>query len=103
MILAEVVGNLWATKKSEALNEYKLLVLRQLYEDNSSEYKPMVAADTLDAGIGDMVITGGGSAARRGAGGYLFLRRPRCALSHQLHLRLYRFAQRRDAQRPLAE
>ena len=68
MILAEVVGNLWATKKSEALNEYKLLVLRQLYEDNSSEYKPMVAADTLDAGIGDMVITGGGSAARRAVG-----------------------------------
>jgi len=28
----------------------------------------MIAVDTLDAGIGDMVITGGGSAARRGAG-----------------------------------
>lgn len=68
MILAEVVGNLWATKKSEALNEYKLLVLRQLYEDNSAEYKPMVAADTLDAGVGDVVITVKGSGARRGSG-----------------------------------
>lgn len=68
MILAEVVGNLWATKKADSLAEYKLLVLRQLYEDNSAEYKPMVAVDTLDAGVGDVVITVKGSGARRGSG-----------------------------------
>jgi ethanolamine utilization protein EutN len=68
MRLAIVVGNLWATKKADSLAPYKLLVLRQFYEEESSEYKPMIAADTLDAGIGDMVITGGGSAARREAG-----------------------------------
>lgn len=68
MRLAIVVGNLWATKKADSLAPYKLLVLRQLYEEESSEYKPMIAADTLDAGIGDLVITGGGSAARREAG-----------------------------------
>lgn len=67
MVLAQVVGNLWATKKTETLSEFKLLVLRQLYEDDSSEYKPMVAADTLDAGIGDVVITVKGSSARRGS------------------------------------
>ena len=68
MRLAVVVGNLWATKKADSLTPYKLLVLRQLYEEDSSEYKPMIAADTLDAGVGDLVITGGGSAARREAG-----------------------------------
>jgi ethanolamine utilization protein EutN len=67
MVLAQVVGNLWATKKAESIAEYKLLVLRQLYEDNSSEYKPMVACDTLDAGVGDVVITVKGSSARRGS------------------------------------
>ena len=66
MVLAQVVGNLWATKKAESLSEYKLLVLRQLYEDDSSEYKPMVAVDTLDAGVGDVVVTVKGSSARRG-------------------------------------
>lgn len=68
MRLAIVVGNLWATKKADSLAPFKLLVLRQFYEEESSEYKPMIAIDTLDAGIGDMVITGGGSAARRETG-----------------------------------
>lgn len=63
MRLARVVGRVWATQKTEVLSPYKLLLVRDV---NDGEL--FTAADTLDAGQGEMVITAGGSSAARGEG-----------------------------------
>ncbi len=60
MRLAVVEKNLWATRKSKDMKGYKLLLVRPLPMDNGNVY---VAADLLGAGIGDRVITVGGSGA----------------------------------------
>ena len=59
MILATVTGNLWATKKCDALRGQTFLVV----EYNG---KKVVAADLVGAGIGDRVLVTTGSSARAG-------------------------------------
>lgn len=63
MKLGKVVGQIWSTKKAEELSEYKLLQVKLI--DDKDEHL-IVAADNLDAGIGDRVLVVGGSAARTG-------------------------------------
>ncbi len=63
MKLGKVKGQVWATQKAEALAEYKLLLVEVL--DNKT-HKTILAADSLDAGVGDTVILVGGSGARTG-------------------------------------
>lgn len=62
MIICKVLGNVWATKKDEKLNGYKLLVVRSHGGEYGSE--TMVAVDTIGAGIGDDVLVTKGSVAR---------------------------------------
>jgi ethanolamine utilization protein EutN len=50
MLIAKVVGNIWATKKDERLEGYKLLVTKL----KSGEL--VVAVDTIGAGIGEDVL-----------------------------------------------
>ena len=59
MILGTVTGNLWATKKCDALRGQTFLVV---------EFGPhrAVAADLVGAGIGDRVLVTTGSGARAG-------------------------------------
>lgn len=63
MLLGKVVNRIWATRKTESIAKYKLLLVR--LSDNKTD-KTVVAADSLDAGIGDTVILVGGSGARTG-------------------------------------
>ena len=60
MQLAKVVGKIWATAKAETLTGYKLLQVCLLQD----EPETLIAADSLDAGIGEIVLLTGGSAAR---------------------------------------
>ena len=53
MQIAKVLGNLWATKKDERLNGYKLLAV-QIKGSGSQE--TVVAVDTVGAGIGEDVL-----------------------------------------------
>jgi ethanolamine utilization protein EutN len=53
MLIAKVLGNLWATKKDERLNGYKLLAV-QIKGAKSGE--TVVAVDTIGAGIGEDVL-----------------------------------------------
>jgi ethanolamine utilization protein EutN len=53
MVIAKVLGNLWATKKDDRLSGYKLLVV-QSKESNTT--KTFVAVDTIGAGIGEDVL-----------------------------------------------
>ena len=59
MIICEVIGHVWATKKEPNLEGLKLMVVR---EENGD--KTHVAADVVGAGIGEKVLVVSGSTAR---------------------------------------
>ena len=70
MIVARVIGNIWATRKEEKLSGLKLLVLRQVDLCGAGvPGTPIVAADTIGAGVGELVLMVSGSTARNAAGG----------------------------------
>ncbi|KAA3645841.1 MAG: ethanolamine utilization protein EutN [Chloroflexi bacterium] len=65
MLIARVIGTTVATIKNENLEGRKLLILRQTDESGKAVGKPYVAVDTLDAGVGDLVLTAHGSSGRQ--------------------------------------
>jgi microcompartment protein CcmK/EutM len=65
MLIAKVVGTTVSTIKDEKLTGRKLLILRPADERGNPTGKPYVAIDTVDAGIGDLVLTAAGSSARQ--------------------------------------
>ncbi len=65
MIIAKVIGNVWATRKEESLRGYKLLIVRQINEKKQEVGDPFVAIDTIGAGVGELVIVTTGSSARK--------------------------------------
>jgi microcompartment protein CcmK/EutM len=67
MLIARVIGTTVSTVKDEKLTGRKLLIVRQTDEAGSPVGKPYVAVDTVDAGIGDLVLTAAGSSARQTA------------------------------------
>ena len=69
MQVAKVIGNIWATRKEEKLSGLKLLLVKPLdVRDETVDKSPLVAADTIGAGVGETVIIVGGSSARNAAG-----------------------------------
>ena len=67
MIICQVIGHVWATKKEEALEGIKLMVVRET-RTNQKEPSVFVAADRVGAGIGEDVLVVSGSTARRALG-----------------------------------
>jgi microcompartment protein CcmK/EutM len=65
MLIARVVGTTISTIKDEKLVGRKLMIVRQTDERGVVFGKPFVAVDTVDAGIGDLVLTCAGSSARQ--------------------------------------
>ncbi|HOW92198.1 MAG TPA: EutN/CcmL family microcompartment protein [Anaerolineaceae bacterium] len=65
MLIARVVGTTVSTVKDEKLTGRKLLIVRQTDEFGAPVGKPFVAVDTVDAGVGDLVLTAAGSSARQ--------------------------------------
>jgi microcompartment protein CcmK/EutM len=65
MLIAKVIGTTVSTIKDEKLQGRKLLILRQTDETGATSGKPYVAVDTVDAGVGDLVLTAAGSSARQ--------------------------------------
>ena len=61
MQIAKVLGNVWATKKDERLNGYKLLVVQI---KGSASKETIVAVDTIGAGIGEDVLIVSGTMTR---------------------------------------
>ncbi len=64
MLIARVIGTTVSTIKEPTLQGCKLLILRPTGVDGEATGKPYVAVDTLDAGIGDLVLTAHGSSGR---------------------------------------
>jgi len=68
MKIGKVIGNIWATRKEERLEGYKLLLVQPLnIIDGSRDRVPIVAVDTIGAGVGETVLFVGGSSARSAA------------------------------------
>ncbi len=65
MLIALVIGTAVSTIKDEKLTGRKLLIVRQTDEKGEAIGKPFVAIDTVDAGVGDLVLTASGSSARQ--------------------------------------
>ncbi len=65
MLIARVIGTTVSTIKDEKLIGRKLMILRPTDERGEPTGKPYVAIDTVDAGVGDLVLTAGGSSARQ--------------------------------------
>jgi ethanolamine utilization protein EutN len=68
MIICEVVGNIWATKKDANMEGAKLMMVRQIDYFSERESEVFVAADIVGAGIGEQVLVVSGSTARRALG-----------------------------------
>src|SRR6266699_3313771 len=56
MQLARVIGTVVSTVKNEALEGRKLLVVQTVNKDLVSIGKPMVAVDSIGAGVGELVF-----------------------------------------------
>jgi len=65
MLIARVIGTTVSTIKDPKLSGQKLLLVRQTDERGEAFGKPYVAIDTVDAGVGDLVLTCAGSSARQ--------------------------------------
>ena len=60
MIIARVIGHVWATKKEESLSGQKLMIMRE-ETTNRRSGEIFVAADSVGAGIGEQVLVVTGS------------------------------------------
>lgn len=65
MLIAKVIGTTVSTIKDEKITGRKLLICRQTDEKGEPIGKPYVAVDTVNAGVGDIVLTAHGSSARQ--------------------------------------
>jgi ethanolamine utilization protein EutN len=68
MLLARIVGTVVATRKDPRLVSNKLMVVRAVDTAGKLDGQPLVAVDTVDAGVGEMVLVVSGSSARMAAG-----------------------------------
>lgn len=68
MIIAKVVGNIWATRKEDSLIGRKLMIVQPSRITGEPLGECIVAVDAVDAGIGEMVLVATGSSARRAVG-----------------------------------
>jgi microcompartment protein CcmK/EutM len=65
MVLAKVVGTLVSTQKESSMDGLKFLVLQNVAIDGKSTGGFVIAADVVDAGVGEMVLYASGSSARQ--------------------------------------
>jgi len=65
MNLAKVVGTVVSTLKEETMEGLKFLILQQVNLDGKNTGGFVVAADAVDAGVGEMVLYASGSSARQ--------------------------------------
>ncbi|MCZ6775875.1 MAG: EutN/CcmL family microcompartment protein [Ignavibacteria bacterium] len=56
MFFAEVIGTVWATRKDENLKSFKLQFVQPLNGRRQKVGDPIVAVDTVGAGVGETVL-----------------------------------------------
>ncbi len=65
MVLAKVVGTLVSTQKESSMDGLKFLVLQNVDIEGKATGGFVIAADVVDAGVGEMVLYASGSSARQ--------------------------------------
>ena len=65
MFLGRVIGTVWATTKEPRLEGLKLLVVREVNLELEPQARFVIAADVVQAGVGEIVLISTGSAARQ--------------------------------------
>ena len=65
MLLGQVIGTVWATRKDPQLVGMKFLVVRELDLDGAPLGGYVVAADSVGAGEGETVLVAQGSSGRQ--------------------------------------
>lgn len=65
MLIGKVVGSVVASQKDEKLESLKLLVVQVHDHTNKPKAQYVVAVDSVQAGVGDMVLYASGSSARQ--------------------------------------
>ncbi len=65
MILAKVIGTVWATQKDDGLVGTKLQIVRPVELDYKEKTNFFVAVDAVGAGVGEIVLICQGSSARQ--------------------------------------
>lgn len=63
MVIAKLIGKIWATRKYDSLNGMKLMLVEIVSGKESGKH--IVAVDTIGAGEGDLVLVTQGSSARK--------------------------------------
>lgn len=56
MFLANVIGTIWATRKDENLKGFKLQFIQPIDAERRKTGSPIVAVDTVGAGVGETVF-----------------------------------------------
>ncbi len=56
MILARVIGEVVATHKHRSHAGRKLLLVQPIHPDGADRGEPVIALDSVDAGVGDRVL-----------------------------------------------
>lgn len=65
MILARVIGTVWATRKDERLHGLKFQIVRPVDLNYKDRDGYIVAIDAVGAGVGEVVMVVQGSSARQ--------------------------------------
>ncbi len=65
MILGQVIGTVWATRKDEQLVGMKLQIVAEVDLDYNVKPGFVVAVDSVGAGVGEIVLVTQGSSARQ--------------------------------------
>lgn len=65
MVLGKVIGTVVASRKEPSLEGLKLLLVAACDVDGEVTGKPVVAADAVGAGVGEVVLYAAGSSARQ--------------------------------------
>ncbi len=56
MFLGKVIGNVWATKKYEAINNFKLMLVQPITAELQNDGDPFIAVDTVGSGPGEIIF-----------------------------------------------
>lgn len=56
MFIGKIIGNLWATRKHESVNGFKLLCVQPMNAHYENTGSPIFAVDTIGAGVGEYVF-----------------------------------------------
>lgn len=67
MLLGRIIGTVWATQKDPSIEGMKMLVVREVDLNYKPKEKFLIALDTVQAGVGEVVLIATGSSARQTA------------------------------------